>query len=1014
VHRALVREVARRRQGDPLGPVTVVVPSRRAGLAARRLLGGASPAGIANVSFVTARWLAELLAGPALAASGRSPLTAAVAREALRAAVLEDPGPLGAAAANPLTLAALQRSMDRLRTLPPEALAALLEVGDGSPHGRRPWLPRLFSSTQQRLAGHYDGTALLAALRETVRRAPEAVTALGPILAWCPNRGDQLGQHLLAALGEAVTVIEPRTPAHGSPSGVIVATDPDEEVRAVVRRLLRWAEAGIAWHRMAVAYPVPHPYAAIVHQQLTAAGIAHNGPGIRTLASTAPGRLLRGLLDLAGTPLERPAVMAWLSSSPVIDPGASPRRRVPAARWDALSRRARVVEGPAQWRARLAHLADPANTDPHLHLRDSDRAEAHVLAGFVTHLAEALELPPAGSGWAAWTQWARSRFERYGGAPRSRVASGAAAELADAADAVLGCLDELAGLDAVGAPPTLDTFREAVAEALQAPFGRLGEFGAGVFVVPVQEAVTLPLDAVAVVGAVEGWLPRRPQVDPLLDTATASALEGALGSTAEQLEQQRQRFVLAVSAGARHRLVSLPRAELHSNRHHLPSRWLLDTTEALFGRRLRAGELLAAGGAEGPVDLVASYRAGLAESPSGSTQERRVATLAAASEDAPAGGSARHEHPAALAHAALGRGMQAITERLGGVFGPFTGAVDARLVPAFDPAHPMSPTALEHDAACPRRYLYGRRLGIEDLDLPEAAVDLSPLERGNLVHAILETFVRGLLADPPLDRSLERLLAVANELFTEYEARGVTGRALGWASAKRAVRRDLVAVHRRDLLAPLAVELPFGLDDAPAVVVTVEDGVQLAFRGIVDRVDRGPSGGLVVTDYKTGKNDPYRSVEETTVDGGTHLQLPIYALAAAQAFDQHRGAGPVHARYWFVNAGARYASHGYPVDDHHLDVFRATVGELAHQITSGYFPGRPERPVPGKAPAWNCRICPFDRICPADRATEWAAVRLDPRLARFVALGAEENGAGQDAGDAEDGQAAQVAGVAEP
>jgi RecB family exonuclease len=269
-------------------------------------------------------------------------------------------------------------------------------------------------------------------------------------------------------------------------------------------------------------------------------------------------------------------------------------------------------------------------------------------------------------------------------------------------------------------------------------------------------------------------------------------------------------------------------------------------------------------------------------------------------------------------------------------------------------------------------------------------VDLSALERGNLVHAILETFVRGLLADPPLDRSLERLLAVAEELFTEYEARGVTGRALGWASAKRAVRRDLVAFHRRDLLTPLAVELPFGLGDSPAVEVTVASGVRLAFRGIVDRVDRDLSGNLVVTDYKTGKDLGYRNIEETTVDGGTHLQLPIYALAAARAFggDDTR---PVHAQYWFVNAGARYSTHGYPVGDQRLDVFRATVGELANQITSGYFPARPERPVPGRAPAWNCRICPFDRICPADRSTEWAAVRLDPRLARFVALGAEDS-----------------------
>lgn len=988
VHLALVREVARLRETDPLRPVAVVVPTRRAGLAARRLLGGASPAGIANVSFVTARWLAELLAGPGLAGSGLTPLTTAVGREALRAELLADPGPLGPAAANPRTLGALASTFDRLRTLPPETLAPILGTTDASRGPRRPWLVRLFARTQRRLEGNYDDTALLDALRDAVRQDPGAVAALGPVLAWCPRPSDQLGAHLLAALGGSVTVIEPRVPELAPPTEVVVTTDPDEEVRAVVRRLLRWAEAGVAWHRMAVAYPSAHPYAAIVHQQLTAAGIAHSGPSTRSLAATAPGRLLTGLLDLAGTSLERPAVMAWLASSPVIDPDAGPPRRVPAARWDALSRRAGVAEGVEQWAARLAHLADPANSDSHLHLGERDRAEAQALAAFVEHLAEALIPPSPGESWAAWARWARTRFERYGGSPRSRRATGATAELADAADAVLGTLDELADLDRVGAPPTLDAVREALADALQAPFGRLGEFGAGVFVVPLHEAVTLPLDAVAVVGAVEGWLPRRPQADPLLDAATAGALEGASGGTAEQLEQQRQGFVLAVSSGAKHRVVSLPRAELHSNRHHLPSRWLLDATEALGGRRLRAGELLAAGGVEGPIEVVASYRAGLAESPAGSTQERRVGTLAAAAEPPSPGGGSRHEHPAALAHPGLSRGMRAVTERLSGVFGPYTGAVGAELVPAFDPAHPMSPTALETDAACPRRYLFGRRLGIDDLDRPEDLVDLSPAERGTLVHAILETYVRGLLVDPPLDRSLERLLAVAEEHFEEYEARGVTGRALGWAGAKRAVRRDLVAVHRRDVLTPLAVELPFGIDDTPAVHVTLPDGTVLAFRGIVDRVDRDGAGNLVVTDYKTGKADSFNSLAKTTVDGGTRLQLPIYALAASQAFGDAAGTGSVEARYWFVNARARYETRGFTVDAERLAIFHSTVGELAHQITSGYFPARPERPVPGKAPIGNCRFCPFDRMCPADRSTEWAAVRLDPRLSRFVALSA--------------------------
>lgn len=984
LHRALAREVARLRVHDPLTTITVVVPSRRAGLAARRLLGAAAPVGIANVSFITPRWLAELVAGPALAAEGRRPLTPAVAREALRAELLASPGPLGATAASPLTIGTLAGTFERLRTLPSEAPL----LGDTS------WLTRLFAATQRRLSSYYDGTALLDALRTAVRDQPAALAALGTIVAWCPQRGDLFGSQLLGTLGEAVTVIEAQAPAQAAPTEVVITTDPDEEIRAVVRRLLRWAGEGIAWHRMAIAYPSEHPYAAIVHQQLAAAGIAHNGPTPHRLGTTPPGRLITGLLALAGTSLPRPAMMAWLTSAPVIDPVSESRRRVPASWWELLSRRAGVVEGAEQWSTRLAHLGDPANTDSHLHLSDRQRTEAAALAAFVADLDTALALPSPGARWAQWAGWARKLFHRFGGTPRRgralRPAAGAAeaTATADAADAILAALDELSGLDHVGVVPTLEAFRHALGELLQAPFGRLGEFGTGVFVVPLHEVPTLPLEAVAVVGAVEGSLPRRRHVDAVLNPALATALEAWLAGPEEQLEQQRRNFVLSVDAGTRHRLVSLPRAELHSNRHHLPSRWLLDATRALTGTRLRAGELLAAGATGAPIHLVASYRAGLAEQPAGSTQERRVGALAA-------GGSSVAEdeqvfaHPAALAHPGLWRGIQAVTQRAAGELGPFTGAVDAALVPSFDPSHPMSPTALEQDAACPRRYLFGRMLGIDDIDRPEDIIDLTPLERGNLVHAILETYVRGLLADPPLDRSLDRLLEVADAVFGEFEARGVTGRVLSWAGARRTVRRDLVAFHRRDALTPLAVELPFGMDDAPAVEVVLPDGLELAFRGRIDRVDRATTGHLVVTDYKTGSDARYRAIETDTVDGGTRLQLPIYALAAAAAFPS--APPPISAQYWFVNAAARYRTRGFAVDENRLATFHTTVGGLARQIIGGLFPGRPERPKQGRAPEWNCNICPFDRICPADRATEWASVRLDPRLAPFVALSAGED-----------------------
>ena len=73
---ALRDVVAADKGGEPLAPVTVVVPSNHVGVAARRLLAGGAvgpvgsgPRGVAGVTFLTAYRLAELLGAPRLAAA---------------------------------------------------------------------------------------------------------------------------------------------------------------------------------------------------------------------------------------------------------------------------------------------------------------------------------------------------------------------------------------------------------------------------------------------------------------------------------------------------------------------------------------------------------------------------------------------------------------------------------------------------------------------------------------------------------------------------------------------------------------------------------------------------------------------------------------------------------------------------------------------------------------------------------------------------------------------------------
>ncbi|MEO7429486.1 MAG: hypothetical protein ABIY48_08905, partial [Acidimicrobiales bacterium] len=89
---ALRDSVALAKAGEPLAPVTVVVPSNHVGVASRRLLasGSLGPVagagiGLAAVTFLTTYRLAELLGASPLAATGRRPVSTPVLAAAMRA-----------------------------------------------------------------------------------------------------------------------------------------------------------------------------------------------------------------------------------------------------------------------------------------------------------------------------------------------------------------------------------------------------------------------------------------------------------------------------------------------------------------------------------------------------------------------------------------------------------------------------------------------------------------------------------------------------------------------------------------------------------------------------------------------------------------------------------------------------------------------------------------------------------------------------------------------------------------
>lgn len=909
---ALAAEVRRRRAEDPFGRITVLVPSFGAARDLIRAL--ALDGGAVNVAVRTAAQVVDELAAPALAP--RAPLPFSLLAAAVEKALDADPGPLEAVATEPVTGEAVARACQRLGTVEPGSV-----VGETRLH-----------SEVLRLAdeAHAMTGAAYYTPFDAVSAALERLDELGHIVLAAPLRGTRAERRLRAALDQRgispvagtgsdhlAPAAEPDAASAVTGTHVFHASDPDDEVRAVVRFVRARLAAGVPGYRIGIYYPSPDPYLRLLHRAFAEAGIAVHGPSDTGLGHTPAGRSLVRVLGLDTTRMPRAELLSVVAEGAIVafdDDGAA----VSSRRLEILTRTRFPVIGADDWGRLAEHLRSEPGS-----LGESERAAASALLRLIDTVCSGLAAVDAAR---SWTEAADAI---------AGLVTSVFRQSADRA-AVLAVLGSLADLDAIAPAITRDRVVAAVSTRLDSISDRVGDEGAGVALGPIDDAVGRSLDTVCVVGMAEGLLPVLQKPDPLLP-------ERAVEPPSEERLDERYRVLqLALAAGSTHRMCSFPRGSMRGGGDRIPSRWLLPTLSRLAGTSVRATSWQEQVSGCPSVTAVDSFVDGVLTPPPvlggapATATELRLRALCATGWT-----------PGEAAPELLRRAHEMRTDRRRGRFSRFTGDVSAVADLLTVLEQPLSPTRLEDWAQSPYLFFLSTVLRVRVLDDPAADIEMDLREYGELVHRILQRYISDRL-DTGTGPNRELLMTALR-----HECEAAIAESPGLVASLWRRRELLLAAElgqwfeqdKADYEAgwrPVATELVFGrstpenaVAEIPFEVTTSRGPASILLAGSIDRLDER-AGAQRVTDYKTGappKSDQRPTAQDPTLSG-SRFQLPLYAAAA----EANRDAPVTAARYWYCTERGKFEEISLDVTADLMDAVRTDVGHLVDALQNGWFP----------------------------------------------------------------------------
>ena len=1011
--------IMNRRASDRFGRITVVVPSIHSAVYLRRALVREMVrrgSGLFNVAFERIEDLSDALSRRDPSFVGVKPMKRIVASEIILGAIssIEGHGYLGNADNKHRFVDSIRATVHDLERLPGGARAALERLArlNSSPIHRE--LLAVYDVYAERSKGWSTRAQFADVAAQVVRSGSRDVSDVigGHCILVMPHSQSDTHIALWDALAELDISDSLMLVGDSVRSGESVrdwrfysSLGASDSPRQLLRNVMSDARSGVRFGDMAVFVP-DLGTSTRLRAAFRQAGVPVAGQDPRGLSSTLVGKFVLHFVESVLKGLRRDALMGWLTSSPVVSPRSG--RQVASTRWDYIAKRARVTtfDGDSDWQRRvelyrrsvvyqirrLERDQDADDDEGRLTSLNSLKTELSLtdeLSGFVKSLLNDVAGTGHPKSWRVHVDWLQDVVQRY------LVGSGGQAGEFAGMNRVKGVLDSISELDAISGDGgdskiPFARFAEAVRSGINGVAGPRGGFGRGVLISEIDAGIGAAFESVHVMELSETAYQAGGTDHPMLRDRDRTFLnDGAstLPTIKSRQDAARKSFELAVSSSRRCRFY-WNRSHIGDTSDSFPSPLYLERLSRAVGRTVTAEDALSGNVPEIEVERPlheAVSRSDLVCEPYGA----RLVSL-----------NEVKDRPGAFAvrdgFGTFSDALRSFSMRSSSGFTQFDGAVGA--LDAYLSGITTSASRFEAYARCPYSYFLGEVINVEGQPDVDDEFRLSPMERGQLVHEILDSFVKNrtpIEGDPSNDRLFKRLCEGA---FSEFESRSFAPPLRLWELEKRNIVRQLQRWRRAESdvldawIGRSEVETQFGYGGGDPVVlpIVLRNGEQLdvAFRGRIDRIAfDSEDDALVVMDYKTGSSAGYQGLNKDAVDRGTRLQLPIYMLAARRMF-QDVLPDLVSGFFWFVFESDR-GSMLAPKSRLEWSQVEPRLHEVVRTITQGIRNG--EFPVrPGKRQYqldnWeNCRHCAFDAACDSSREAGWIRKRESMPL-EYVAM----------------------------